>query len=969
MGVVAVCALTEIPVLGARVDRASGSSRRQRRGVPHRRRSRVRGARPLPAQGRAAVAGHRVRRSRGLPAAQLDDRACDGEAVAPDAGCTRRFGATIERGVVTYRSTDATTPHARSARCPPGGSSVGRGGPSRLMETRSTCPYCGVGCGVVIEHDRAAASRVCAAIPIIRRISASCAQGPHAASHRAPQAMAARLTHPLARPGKGAPARRVAWDDALDGLADRFARLHSRARSRQRRLLRLGPAPDRGLLRLQQARQGARRHQQHRHQLAALHVERGRGLQADARGATRRLRATTTSTTRAACSSPAPTPRGRIRSCTAASRRRGRAIPSSRSWSSIRAAPRPPPRPTCTSRSSPGTDVALFHGMLHLMLWDERIDRDFIAAHTDGIRRAQGDRARIHAAHRGADVRHQRGRPCRRGALVRRGPDAVAVLPGAQPVVVRHGEERGARQPAPRDRADRQARRGAVLADGPAERDGRPRSRRPRQPPLRASRSRRSRASRRGGGAVGRRRRAGRARASPRSSSSTRWPRAGEDGVDRMHESRAVDARPGDRARGARPRRARRAAGGVRRHRDRGVRRRAAARVDLGREGRHRHQFRAAHLARSRSARAAGRSARGLGDRRRLSRAAWKRACVPGCRRCFPTSRRREVFAEHAESTRGRDLDITGLSYAKLDRDGPQQWPCREGDERGQPRACTPTAGSRPRTDARALPPSSTRRSPSASTRAIRSASTPGACATSGTAMSRTGTVAALFAHARRAAVELHPADLARRGFATATSCASNRAAAASSCPWSRSDAGRPGSAYLPMHWGSATLAGRDSTGVNAVTAKASCPASKQPELKHAAVRIVEGRAALAADRFRLSRGRDDSSRCATRCARCAAASTTQRRADRRRARRRVAARRAAARRRRRTRRRDRRAVRARCARRAALRRSHARHRSPRAPGRRPPARGAPVAATWRARRGCANGWSRAATSARCAPR
>jgi len=54
------------------------------------------------------------------------------------------------------------------------------------------------------------------------------------------------------------------------------------------------------------------------------------------------------------------------------------------------------------------------------------------------------------------------------------------------------------------------------------------------------------------------------------------------------------------------------------------------------------------------------------------------------------------------------------------------------------------------------------------------------------------------------------------------------------------SEAGRPGTGYLPMHWGSATLAGRGSAGINAVTAKAFCPTSKQPELKHAAVRIAK---------------------------------------------------------------------------------------------------------------------------------
>jgi len=37
------------------------------------------------------------------------------------------------------------------------------------------------------------------------------------------------------------------------------------------------------------------------------------------------------------------------------------------------------------------------------------------------------------------------------------------------------------------------------------------------------------------------------------------------------------------------------------------------------------------------------------------------------------------VFNEHRETTRGRDLDITGLSYQLLEQQGPQQWPFKEG--------------------------------------------------------------------------------------------------------------------------------------------------------------------------------------------------------------------------------------------------------------------------------------------------
>ncbi len=44
------------------------------------------------------------------------------------------------------------------------------------------------------------------------------------------------------------------------------------------------------------------------------------------------------------------------------------------------------------------------------------------------------------------------------------------------------------------------------------------------------------------------------------------------------------------------------------------------------------------------------------------------------------------IWLEHRESTRGRDLDITGLSYATLEQQGPQQWPFPEGATQGKAR-------------------------------------------------------------------------------------------------------------------------------------------------------------------------------------------------------------------------------------------------------------------------------------------
>ncbi|RYY70723.1 MAG: nitrate reductase, partial [Comamonadaceae bacterium] len=42
------------------------------------------------------------------------------------------------------------------------------------------------------------------------------------------------------------------------------------------------------------------------------------------------------------------------------------------------------------------------------------------------------------------------------------------------------------------------------------------------------------------------------------------------------------------------------------------------------------------------------------------------------------------IWNEHRESTRGRDLDITGMSWAMLDAAGPQQWPLPDGATTGR---------------------------------------------------------------------------------------------------------------------------------------------------------------------------------------------------------------------------------------------------------------------------------------------
>jgi assimilatory nitrate reductase catalytic subunit len=200
----------------------------------------------------------------------------------------------------------------------------------------------------------------------------------------------------------------------------------------------------------------------------------------------------------------------------------------------------------------------------------------------------------------------------------------------------------------------------------------------------------------------------------------------------------------------------------------------------------------------------------------------------------FPYRIPEEIFNEHRETTRDRDLDITGLSYALLERDGPQQWPYPSGATTGRTRLYAdgifPTPSGRARFIATEYTPP---------------AEAPDAdypvCLTTGRlrdqwhSMTRTGLVARLFSHAPEPEVLLHKDTLADLGLADGelTRVSSRRGSIVLKARAS-SDM-RPGDAFVAMHWSGRFMGG---DGTNALTLSAFDPYSKQPELKHAAVRI-----------------------------------------------------------------------------------------------------------------------------------
>ena len=193
-----------------------------------------------------------------------------------------------------------------------------------------------------------------------------------------------------------------------------------------------------------------------------------------------------------------------------------------------------------------------------------------------------------------------------------------------------------------------------------------------------------------------------------------------------------------------------------------------------------------------------------------------------------------EVYAEHVATTIGRDLDIGGLSHAVLDQLGPQQWPFRAEATAGTPRLYTDFRFAGDDGKAHFIPIDTTLTADKPDARHPFRLVT-GRLRDQWHGMSRTGRIPRLYAHEPEPSLKLNPADMARRGWAAGALLTIKNKRGAIVLPVAASDEVRPGQSFVAMHWGRRSLS---HDGVNVLMPAAFDPVSKQPELKHAAVRI-----------------------------------------------------------------------------------------------------------------------------------
>ncbi|WP_407291106.1 molybdopterin-dependent oxidoreductase [Stutzerimonas zhaodongensis] len=192
------------------------------------------------------------------------------------------------------------------------------------------------------------------------------------------------------------------------------------------------------------------------------------------------------------------------------------------------------------------------------------------------------------------------------------------------------------------------------------------------------------------------------------------------------------------------------------------------------------------------------------------------------------------LFEEYKLLTRGRDLDLSGLSHALIDQLGPQQWPFPEGSQSGTQRlyedGVFPTEHGRARFLAEQYQAPKEKRE----ARFPLTLNT-GRLRDHWHGMSRTGTAARLFGHVEEALLSMSGDDMHRRHLLDGQLVKVRSHRGELLLPVQKDDSLRPGQAFMPMHWGDRFLKG---LGINRLTLPAFDPISKQPELKHAGIEV-----------------------------------------------------------------------------------------------------------------------------------
>ena len=209
-----------------------------------------------------------------------------------------------------------------------------------------------------------------------------------------------------------------------------------------------------------------------------------------------------------------------------------------------------------------------------------------------------------------------------------------------------------------------------------------------------------------------------------------------------------------------------------------------------------------------------------------------------GFRDQFPFKNSAEVYQEFVELTRDRLCEMTGITHERLFKEGPLQWPCSDNstdlENNFAKRLYTdlkfPTPDGRARfvpfhTKGLAEPPD----------RDYPFILTTGRLYGHWHTQTRTGRIEKIVKMHPQPFIEIHPKDASFLQVTDDDFLEVRSRRGRASFPVKITTAIKPGTVFVPMHWGSLWA---DDAEVNALTHAIACPISLEPELKACAVRL-----------------------------------------------------------------------------------------------------------------------------------
>ncbi|MBP7643137.1 MAG: molybdopterin-dependent oxidoreductase [Saprospiraceae bacterium] len=195
-----------------------------------------------------------------------------------------------------------------------------------------------------------------------------------------------------------------------------------------------------------------------------------------------------------------------------------------------------------------------------------------------------------------------------------------------------------------------------------------------------------------------------------------------------------------------------------------------------------------------------------------------------------------QIYNEYAYLTKGTNIDVSGLSHELLAKSGSVQWPYRSGDLEGTPRLFTDLQFYTPSKKAIFNTPKSSEKTWTKTTKDYPLILTTGRIRDQWHTMTKTGKVNKLTAHIPTPKLDMHPNDAIIRNIKNGDITVISSTMGEVRCKVNITKDVKEGVVFLSMHWGK--ILNRNNLRTNNLTQAVLDPKSKQPELKFMAVEV-----------------------------------------------------------------------------------------------------------------------------------